>query len=72
MLNEHLGHSGRVIEVVAEDKCRHIDDFITKVEGTTIPKIRQNIQDAELDAHTKENDLHSQSIKAYEHEKHLH
>ena len=72
VLNEHLGHTGREIEEVAEVKYRHIDDFITKVEGTTIPKIRQNIQDAELDSRIKEEDLNSKINKAYEHEKYLH
>ena len=65
--NEHLGHPGREIRGVAEEKYRHIDDFITKVEGTTIPKIGQNFTDAELNARTKEEELKSEINKAYEH-----
>ena len=41
------------------------------IEGTTKPKIRQNILDAELDAKTKEEDLRSKIDKAYGHEAYL-
>ena len=43
-LGKHKGHDGRDIEEAVEEKYRNIDDFTIKTECTTIPSLKQHVE----------------------------
>ena len=71
IIKEHFGHPVAEVEVVAEKTFRKIDDFITKVEKTTIPKAKENNKQIEAQVSAREIELEAGIEKAYQHEKYL-